>query len=254
MSASKKIPARPGEWNHQLMRPVVRSISSRVSHEQKTPVFTTSMRATPHTSLSRKYTPDVSLPTPPVDSFYSTIRKAADFRENVHCSRLSRVQEAFGGNEKHKHGPKGIPDRRSILNMFTEAVPTSNVKTHTEQSSRHVSIDHRNSQLCKKNDLPAAVDNCVSRRIGDSPSLVTKAPILQQYRNAVFHHTEASSTNVVSISSNENTMKMSLTNSIVKSELLATSPVPCQPIIRFPKSRINNSPNKRHREVVTENI
>mmetsp|Transcript_21474 Transcript_21474/g.36151 ORF Transcript_21474/g.36151 Transcript_21474/m.36151 type:complete len:606 (-) Transcript_21474:178-1995(-) len=246
MSASKKIPARPGDGYHLAQLPGVTIPSTSTASVQKVPIFTTSMqtvrpRPVPHNKAIREN----PLPSVSMESFYSSIRNAADDRENLHCGRLSRVQQALGDSEERDSGLHGMPDNRSILALFTENVdvtqrdPSVTGIRKSSISEPQKSSPLRPSPAYRKKSLPV-------NHLSEPPA---RLAVIQQYRNAVYHTTESSTTSVVCLSLNENRKSTNTTRDFVES-----TSVPSQPMIQFSKSRVNKSPNKLRRDLVTDTI
>lgn len=245
MTASKNIPTRTGEV------PIVRTPALSNNEEKKgAPVFTTGMHRSVRPAR-RPPSPQHSLPTP-TDSFFSQIQKAADDREHLHCGRLNRVKQTLRGSEtRANNGAQGVNDLRSLLPLFSETLSTSppvsavgsndsDIRKEAEQSRRRLSAKNVIPNSCSSTSGSTDLQIFTSRR----------PPIVQQYRNAVYHHTEASTTSVVCICRDEQTKEINLTNNFVKSELLSA---PIYPPHHQPStsqnsnSRINISPNKKHR-------
>lgn len=242
MSASKKIPARPGD-GHQLAHPAgMATPSMNAANGQKVPVFTTSMHTVrPRPIPVYKATCENAMPSVAVNSFYSSIRKAADDRENFHCGRLSRVQEALGDSEERENGLHGLTYNRSILSLFTESVLPV-------QLGECITGNRKFSK--SEPEMPSPMKRTpVNRKTSPLTTSVAEPParlsVVQQYRNAVYHRTESSTTSVVCLSLNDNRKSTNITRDFDES-----TPLPSQPIIQFSKSRVNRSPNKLHRGLV----
>lgn len=255
MSASKKIPARSGEV------PLVRVSSHNTKEEKKmAPVFSSSMNGSSR-RVPRPPPVQHSSPAPSTDTFFSRIQKASDDREHLHCSRLSRVKQTLRGREAQGKNVQGKTDLCSILPLFSDVLAPS-----PQASGVHPAVGSAN-KICsgvlqktaeKSGNIPnpsLVSASHLRTATGWSPNAHVSAragrPVVQQYRNAVYHHTVGSTTNVVQISCDERTKEIHMMDDFVKSELLsAPINIPHHQPNRsqYSNSPINKSPNKRHRD------
>lgn len=219
------------------------------------PVFSTSMQRSSHPA-PRPPPVQNSLPTSSSDTFFSRIQKTSDDREQVHCSRLSRVKHALQGREvQASSGAQAKTDLLSILPLFSETLSTPGTGPHTPPAVVG-SFNTKNMAVGSRRNTPSASASSVG---GPSHPRTSTAgpicpPIIQQYQNAVYHHTEASTTSVVRISCEDHSKEINLTNNFVKSELLS-APVyfPHDQPSQYSNSLINKSPNKKHRGIIIQN-
>jgi hypothetical protein len=192
----------------------------------------------------------VHTPAPATKTFFSSIQKFSDDRENIHCGRLSRVKKTLiNGKEAQMNSVQGVSDLRAIIPLVSDfPPPVGRRNDKSGEVSSHHAAPGRSTDL-SKTTVKSSIRRPPQGSSVDS-SVSVREPIVQQYRNAVYHHTESSTTSVVRICSNENTKEVDLINSFVKSELSsATISFPNQPS-RNQQSNISNaSPNKKHRAV-----
>jgi hypothetical protein len=278
MSASKKMPAR-GEGVPAA--PLAAKHSYSHSHsspghkeERPPPVFSTSMMhrnrkqsSSPGSLLARRHAP---VPAPAAaaaadNTFFSSIQKASDDRENLHCGRLRRVKKCLSGEQaraRESGGQGSMSALRSVIPLFSPSAPsaaaTRGGQGDGSRQQRHAWSKEGGGAVTGRTGTSAAAEATSKASMsggssissGGLPSAVPRGPtigVVQQYRDAVYHLTQASTTSIVRISRDENTKELDLTNNFVKSELLPTPAfIPNQPISQYSNSRINKSPNKRH--------